>query len=71
MCVGGGGCVGSLFCNAFLGAFSSLAVILLRKRELVLFICVVAICGRRLFLMVPWGWSAVCDCVISWSYELT
>ena len=70
MCVGGGG-VGSLFCIVALSVLSSLAIIL-RKRELValLELC----CGCLHSVSLPhgvMGWSAVCDCGISWSYPLT
>ena len=45
-----GFCVGSLFCCVVLGALSSLAIILLRARELVA-LCCGCLC---LFLMVQW-----------------
>ena len=48
-------CVGSLLCGVVLGVLSSLATILLRKRELVALLnCVVAVCALCLFLTVPW-----------------
>ena len=46
-----------LFSDVIFGALSSLAIILLSKRELVAllyFNCVVAACILCLFLMVPW-----------------
>ena len=45
----------SLFCDVFLSAFSSFAVILWRKRELVAFLmcCGVGIGVQSLFLAVP------------------
>ena len=41
-------CVGFLFCGKVLDFFSSLAIILLRKRELVALLCVVAVCSLSL-----------------------
>ena len=47
-------CVGPSFCGVVLGV-QSIAIALLRKRELVaLFSCVVAVCALCLFLAVPW-----------------
>ena len=62
----------SLFCEAILCVHSSLAIILKKKRKLVALLllsyrCIVTI-------NIPYGavgWSAVCDCGISWSYSLT
>ena len=47
-------CVGSMFCGVVLGVLSSLAINLLRKRELVALLCVVAVCVLCLFLKVLW-----------------
>ena len=60
-----------MFCGVVPGIFSSLAIILLRKRELV---AILKLCCWCLF-SVPRshgavGWSAVCDCGISWSVSL-
>ena len=62
-------CVGSLFCDEVIGALSTLAIMSLRKRELVSlpYLC----CGCLWSVPLPHdvvGWSAVCDCGISWSY---
>ena len=57
VCVwGGGDNVGSLLFGVVLCVFSTLAIILLRKREswLLSFNCVVAVCVLGLFLTMPW-----------------
>ena len=57
-------CVGA-FCGAVLGALSSLAIIMLRKRELASSLKL--FCGCQCFVSLPHGavgWSAVCDCGI-------
>ena len=58
--------VKSLFCGVVFGILSSLAIILLRKRELV---AVVSVCSVSLPHDAV-GWSAVYDLGISWSYLL-
>ena len=50
--MGGGFELGPCFYGVVLGDLSGLAIILLRKRELVVLHCVVGVCGLRLFLMV-------------------
>ena len=68
----------SLFCNAVVSIFSSFAIsILLRKRELVCFTfsCIIFLiycdsyCSVA-FLFDALGLSAVCNCVISWSFSI-
>ena len=51
----------SLFCGVVHGVLSSLENILLRKRELVALLCVVAVCVLCLFLRVLWVglWSVI------------
>ena len=66
----------SLFCFVLLCVLSSFAIILKRKRELValLFIVLRMSCYCECYVTLPHGtvgWSAVCDCGISWSYSLT
>ena len=60
----------SLFCYAFLCVHSSLAFILKRTRNVVALLIlsyrwIVSINVMWLLLMVPMGWSAVCDFGIS------
>ena len=50
--MGGGFESGPCFKGVVLGDLSGLAIILLRKRELVVLHCVVGVCGLCLFLMV-------------------
>ena len=73
LCVGVLCLVHVLLCSTCV--LSSFAIISLRKRELVALLCPLAVVWLSvlcLFLMVPLvGWSAVCDCGISWSYSLT
>ena len=59
-----------MFCGTLLYVYSSIAIILMGKRELVALLnlsswCLVMV--ERLFLT---RLSAVCDCGISWSYSL-
>ena len=60
-------CNCSLFCCTLLYVNSSIAISLMGKRELVALLlsswCLVMV--ERLFLAVPRGLSAVCDCGIS------
>ena len=61
------GCVGSLFYVVVLGVTSSLAIILLKKSELV----AILYCGCLCSVSLPHcaiGWSAFCDCGNSYSY---
>ena len=47
-----------MFCCTFLYVFSSIAIILMGKRELVALLNLSSWClvmGERLFLVVPWG----------------
>ena len=67
-----------LFCYAVYPVLSSFAIILLRKRELVALLKLSSCCHHHvavsvlyLFLTRAVGWSAVCDCGISWPYPLT
>ena len=65
----------SLFCYVLLCVHSSFAIILKRKLKpvaLLLFSyrCIVTINVLWLFVSAE-GWSAVCDCGISWLYSLT
>ena len=65
----------SLFCCALLCVFSSFAIILKRKRELVAFLFIVLrmSCYCQCSVALPHdavGWSAVCDCDISLSYSV-
>ena len=46
--------LGRCFLWVVLGSLSSLAIILLRKRELVALLYVVAVCALCLFLLVLW-----------------
>ena len=58
-------CVLSLFCYTFLSVLSSFAVILTRKRELIVFLMP---CDCWCSVGLPHGavgWSTVCDCGIS------
>ena len=69
-----GVCNCSMFCCTLLYVHSSIAIILMGKRELVDLLdlsywCLVMVV--RLLLAVPWGFSAVWDCGISRSYALT
>ena len=69
-----GVCNYSMSCCMLLYVHSSIAIILMGKRELVALLnlsswCLVMV--ERLFLAVPWGCLPVCDCGISWSYSLT
>ena len=60
-----------MFCCALLCVHSSIAIILMGKRELVALLDLSSWClvmDERLFLA---GLSAVCYCGISWSYSLT
>ena len=58
-----------MFCCTLLYVHSSIAIILMGKRELVALLDLSSWCFvmvERLFLAVPWGGlSAVCDCGIS------
>ena len=75
--IGCGFYAGSLFCGFVLGVPSNhftederdgcFTFIFLRKRELVALLCVLAV---RIVSYSAAGWSAVCDCGISWSYSL-
>ena len=62
----------SMFYDVVPCALSSLTIILLRKRELV---ALLKVCRSRLCFVTSlqggMGWSAVCDCGISWSCSLT
>ena len=63
-----GVCNCSMFCCTLLNVHSSIAIILMGKRELIALLnlsswCLVMV--ERLFLAVPRGLSAVCDCGIS------
>ena len=63
-----GACNCSKFCCTLLYVPSSFAIILMGKRELVALLSLSSWClvlVERLFLAVPWGLSAVCDCGIS------
>ena len=69
-----GVCNCSKFCCTLLYVHSSLAIILMRKRELVALLNSSSwwlVMVVRLFLAVPQGCLGVCDCGISWSYSLT
>ena len=56
----------AFICHALLSVLSSSAIILARKRELVVLLeCLVTVGVLWLFLAVSLGWSAVCDCGIS------
>ena len=60
-----------LCCGVILGALSSLATVLLRKKKLVSLLELY--CGYLCSVFLhrgAVGWSAVCDCGISWSYSL-
>ena len=64
-----GFCDCSMFCCTLLHVFSSFAIIMMGKRELVALLCLtswrlVALPHRAV------GWPAVCDCGIFWSYSL-
>ena len=68
-----GVCNCSMFCCMLLYVHSSIAIILMGKRELVALLNLSSWC----LMMVEWrlpcsatGLSAVCDCGISWSYSL-
>ena len=65
-------CALSSFCSLVIGIFSSLAVIVLRSRELValLYVCCDCLCSFALPSDVV-GLSAFCGCVVSWAYSLT
>ena len=63
-----GVCNCSMFCCTLLYVHFSIAITLMGKRELVALLnlsswCLVMV--EQLFLAVPWGLSAVCDCGIS------
>ena len=63
-----GVCNRSMFCCTLLYVHSSIAIILMGKRELVALFNLSSWCLRMvewLFLAVPLGLSAVCDCGIS------
>ena len=65
----------SSFCNVLLYVHSSFAIILKRKLKLVALLIlsyryIVTINVLWLFFSAV-GWSAVCDCGISWLYSLT
>ena len=62
----------SEFCEMVLSVLSSLAISLLKKRELdaLLYLCCDCLCSVSLPHNAM-GWSAVCDCGFSWSYSLT
>ena len=58
----------SLFCYALLCTLSSFAIILKRKRELVVFIVLRMSCYCKYSVTLPqgaMGWTAKCDCDIS------
>ena len=60
-----------MYCGVVLGALFSLAIILLRKRELSWLLCfnhVVAVCSES-FLHDTVSCSAACDSGIFWSYK--
>ena len=58
----------SLLCYAFLNVYSSFAIILKRKKKLVVFTIVLQIyCYYKCSVYLPLravGWSAVCECGI-------
>ena len=59
---------GEFFCCTLLYVHSSIAIILMGKRELIALLNLSSWCllmVERLFLPVPMGLSAVCDCGIS------
>ena len=63
-----GFCNYSIVCSALLYVHSSLAIIFMGKRELVALLSLSSWCLMIvvwLFLVVPLGLSAVCDCAIS------
>ena len=64
-------CVGSLFCDAILGALLNLAIICLRKRELVILLQLCYDCPYSALPHCVVCLSAVCDCGISWSHTCT
>ena len=69
-----GVCNCSMFCCTLLYVHSSIAIILMGKRELIALLnlfswCLVMV--EWLFLAVPRGCLQFCDCGISWSYSLT
>ena len=67
-----------MFCYAVLSVFCSFTVILLMKREkegdrcfsLIVFLLVCVCYSSKPLSYGAVGWSAVCDCGISWSYSL-
>ena len=62
-----GVCVGSLFCDMSIGVLSSLAITLLRKKEIESALHLLC-CGCLCSVSLPHGavgWSAVCDGGIS------
>ena len=62
----------SMFCCALLYVHSSIAIILVGKRELVALLSLSSWCLVVVgWLFLAMGLSAVCDCGISWSYSLT
>ena len=68
-----GVCNYSMFCCTLLYVHSSIAIILMWKRELVALLnlsswCLVMV--ERLFLAMPRGLSVVCDCGISFHTQL-
>ena len=63
-----GVCNCSMFCCTLLYVHSSIAIILMGKRELIALLHLSSWCFvfvEQLFLAVPRGSSAVCDCGIS------
>ena len=69
-----GVCNCSMFCCTLLYVHSSIAIILMKKRELITLLglsswCLVMV--ERLFLTVPLGCLQFVICGISWSYSLT
>ena len=69
-----GFCIFSMFCGVLLYAHYSIATILMGKRELVNLLCLFPWClviVVWLFLTMPTGLSAFCDCGISWTYSHT
>ena len=60
-----------MFCSTLVCVYSSFAIILMWKRELVDLLCFVFLVSRDCRVALPCGatgLSAVCDCGISWSY---
>ena len=67
------GICGDFVCNAVLTALSSFAIILPKKKELVILLCALLSCYYYCSVFLPnsgVGWPVVCDCGISRSYSL-